>query len=119
MEQILEIAIQFVVTVLGLLAAAAVNELKNWLSANTSKQDQEYLSKVAGLAVQYAEQRGILEAGQTKYNMALESVEQFLASKGISFTVDEIKAAIESAVFEMNRNKKAIESDTTETVVEL
>lgn len=119
MEQVLEIIIQLVVTVLGLLAAAVVNELRNWLSANTSKQDQEYLKKAAGLAVQYAEQRGVLEAGQTKYHMALESVEQFLASKGISFTAEEIKTVIEAAVFEMNRNKKAIESDTTETIVEL
>lgn len=119
MEQILEIVIQFVVTVLGLLAAAAVNELRNWLSANTSKQDQEYLKKAADLAVQYAEQRGVLEAGQTKYNMALESVEEFLASKGINFTTEQIKTAIESAVFEMNRNKKAIEPFTAGPTVEL
>lgn len=119
MEQILEITIQFVVTVVGLLAAAAVNELRNWLSANTSKRDQEYLVKAADLAVQYAEQSGALEAGQEKYNMALESVEQFLANKGISFTTDQIKTAIESAVFEMNRNKKVIESDTAGAAVKL
>lgn len=119
MEQIIQVLFSALASILAILASFAINALKKWLLANTSKKDQEYLKMASELAVKYVEQKGYLEDGETKFDMALDSVSEFLETKGINFTTEEMKVAIESAVYEVNQPKRKLELEQEKQPMEL
>lgn len=59
----------------------------------------DLLQKFAVAAVQAAEQSGLVKTGEEKKAFALAQVEAWLSQYGIDIDMDQVDAAIESAVF--------------------
>lgn len=117
MQTIIEAAQPYLNTVvtglLGALVAVALSGLTlakgraiAWLESRTTVLQRETLYKVAGEGFSYAETVLKGKAAQDKLDGALEYVSERLADIGISYSDDEIRAAVEKAVLDFNAKTK-------------
>lgn len=103
--------------VLTIIAVPLGKYLGAWLKANAKKVEAEIeshlnatqfdmLKKFAQVAVQAAEQSGLVTAAQEKKTFAIQVVENMLLQAGIDIDIDVIDAQIEAAVLtEFNSGK--------------
>ena len=116
MEQFWSEFLQQVINVSApILAVALVSVLatlakKLWAQAKEAYPHAiDQLEWVAGIAVKAAEQAGGVTLAQEKKAYAIDFVEKWLASKGLTLDIDVIDAAIEAAVWdEFNRVPKPV-----------
>lgn len=93
--------------VIGLCAAMITRYLIPWIKARTGQERTWRLCQAATIAVQAAEQ--FCKGGSSeKLNYALG----YLREHGFDLSPDELRAAVESAVFEMNRAAQTVDADS-------
>lgn len=98
--EIIKIAIQLVIALITLIV---LPKLKTFLDCKVDEDDLKTILEWVKIAVEAAEQI-YKQSGMGKVKK--EYVENFLASKGIYYDKDEIDALIESAVFNLNEERK-------------
>lgn len=101
----------FLLAAAPVLAVFVVKAVKAWIDkmiAEAKAQEPDLFDQVtwlANVAVQAAEQSGVVELAQEKKAFALNIIEKWLESKGLTLDLDLIDGAIESAVFELKKSK--------------
>lgn len=91
--------------VIGLCAALITRYLIPWIKDRAGQERTWRLCQAATIAVQAAEQ--FSKSGRTdKLNYALD----YLRKRGFDLSPDELRAAVESAVFEMNRAAQKVDT---------
>lgn len=112
MQQILFNIIYCVCYALILAAVkAVVTVLIPYIQAKLTKSQYEWVALIVKNAVHAYEQT--IEGsgkGELKFDFVLESVKHALKEKGVSISNEQLRLLIESAVHEMNLDKKLIES---------
>ena len=77
-----------------------------WLNSKLSAQQLALLSSLAKVAVQAAEQIVTIVTGKDKKTFAMDYIKDLLAKMHLTFDDNAVSAAIESQVYEMNKDKK-------------
>ena len=101
----------FLLAAAPVLAVFVVKAVKAWIDktlAEAQAQEPELFDQVswiAQIAVQAAEQSGVVQLAQEKKAFALSFVEKWLSSKGLTLDLELIDGAIEAAVFELKKSK--------------
>jgi len=96
----------FLLAAAPILAVAVVKAVINWgqkLAAQAKAEQPDLFAQlewIASTAVKAAEQSGAVELGEEKKAFAINYVEQWLASKGMTLDISVIDAAIEAAVWD-------------------
>lgn len=85
-----------ITALIGIAGTAVTNFLKSKLNA----QQLETLGEIAAIAVNYAEQKGLVSEAIDKKSEALKAATDLLADRGIRIDPAALDAAIESAVLE-------------------
>jgi hypothetical protein len=87
-----------------------------WLNARTTAAERELLHKTAAEGFAYAETVFRDSGGVEKLTEAQAYLDRRLRELGLTFSVAEVRAAIEKAVLEHNRQVKAVELAPAESV---
>lgn len=85
--------------VIGWIVATAGWAWRKYVLGKLSAQELETLQRIASLAVVAAEQMGLGQTGEQKLALALEFASRQLDVYGIKVTPEQLRAAIEAAVY--------------------
>jgi len=109
-----EILSTFVIGILGIVSVFitkmlknAETKLSNFLDAKTTNEQRELINKYAKEAFSFAETVFNDLKGEEKLLKAKDYLQSQLKSIGVVITDDEIKAIIEKAVLDYNKDKKS------------
>lgn len=80
--------------------------VKPWLASKLSADQLTLLNNLAKVAVQAAEQIINIVTGKDKKTFAMDYIKALLAKMHLTFDENAISAAIESQVYEMNKDKE-------------
>lgn len=85
--------------IVGWIVATAGWAWRKYVLGKLSAQELETLQRIASLAVAAAEQMGLGQTGEQKLALALEFASRQLDVYGIKVTPEQLRAAIEAAVY--------------------
>jgi len=104
LNQILDVALKALITVLVAGLAGVAKAYFDRLRAQVGNEKWEFAEKAARIAVSYAEQLGLTDAaknaGATKKALALEALQAALDVHNIKLDAKSLEALIEAQVFE-------------------
>jgi hypothetical protein len=88
-----------ITALVGFAVSTAAWAWRKYVLRRLSAQELETLQRVADLAVVAAEQMGLGQTGEEKLALALDFASKQLAVYGIAVTPEQLRAAIEAAVY--------------------
>ncbi len=105
MEEIIDIVIKIVATLLAFGLGLLLKQLGSWLKSNLNEKERTMLDRFVSELVAAAEQ--MYKAEDPDGSIRLSYVESMLVQAGYDIT-DAVKALIESKVFDINLAKKEV-----------
>jgi len=90
---------QVIIALIGVLATVLTGYTIPWLKLKAGEERWDQLVEFAGVAVMAAEKLKVNEKGSDKLKYATNQVIAMLEAHNISYDIDTIRAAIESAVY--------------------
>lgn len=110
MEILTNTLFEAVLTVVGILIAAAVSyftpKLKRWLDKVSDKDNLGIIEEVVDMAVELAEKELTGSEGQEKFNQAADYVAMMAHRYGIEVSDEFIKGAVQKGWRRMNEKQK-------------
>jgi LL-H family phage holin len=97
-EAVTPVLVQLFIAVTTLVIGWVGFEVRKLVAANSNDANFQFISQVARVAIEAAEQLYGANAGETKKAYALDYVEKRLAERGIKVDVEAIEAQIEAAI---------------------
>ena len=91
--------------IIGLCAALITVYFIPWLKEKAGQEKTARLMRMTEIAVRAAEQ--MYEASGDKLNYVL----QYLAQHGFTLSADELRAAVEAAVYDMNQAAQTVDAE--------
>jgi Bacteriophage holin of superfamily 6 (Holin_LLH) len=112
LHQVILLLLQMVVFTLLLLAHRLFPMVRNWLQHHVTQRERQILALIGREAFTFAEAAFVGKSGGEKLEQAMAYALRALDRTGLSFSADEVRAAVESAVREAhNAEKPAAQSD--------